>query len=110
MEQVSSVLNLVPGERVQNARFVGKRGYVVTFRQVDPLFTFDLRTPSEPILEGEQKIPGFSNYMHPIGETHLLTVGPAGDDGGLSGEWQAQLFDVSDLKISNRSILCFHQS
>ena len=97
MEQVSSVLNLVPGERVQNARFVGKRGYVVTFRQVDPLFTFDLSTPSEPILEGEQKIPDFSNYMHSLGETHLLTVGPASDD-GLSGEWQAQIFDVSDLK------------
>ena len=61
MEQVRSVLNLAPGERVQSARFVGKRGYVVTFCQVDPLFTFDLSTPNEPILEGELKIPGFSN-------------------------------------------------
>ncbi|MGA1486763.1 MAG: beta-propeller domain-containing protein [bacterium] len=98
LEQVGSVLNLAPGERVQSARFVGDRGYVVTFRQVDPLFAFDLSTPNEPTLEGELKIPGFSNYMHPLGETHLLTVGPAGDDDGLSGEWQAQLFDVSDLK------------
>ena len=98
MEQVGSVLNLAPGERVQSARFMGDRGYVVTFRQVDPLFTFDLSKPNKPILEGELKIPGFSNYIHPLGETHLLTVGPAGDDDGLSGEWQAQLFDVSDLK------------
>ena len=65
---------------------------------MDPLFTFDLSNPNEPILEGELKIPGFSDYMHPLGETYLLTVGQAGDDGGLSGEWQAQLFDVSDLK------------
>ena len=98
--QVGSVLNLAPGERVQSARFVDKRGYVVTFQQVDPLFTFDLSTPSEPILEGELKIPGFSNYMHPLDETHLFTVGPAGDDDGLRGEWQAQFFDVSDLKKS----------
>ena len=98
MEQVGSVLNLAPGERVQSARFEGKRGYVVTFRQVDPLFTFDLSTPNEPILEGELKIPGFSNYMHPLKESHLLTVGRAGDDGSFSGEWQVQLFDVSDLK------------
>ncbi len=97
LEQVGSVLNLAPGERVQSARFVSDRGYLVTFRQVDPLFTFDLSTPAKPTLEGELKIPGFSNYMHPVGETHLLTVGPAGDDDGLSGEWQAQLFDVSDL-------------
>ena len=81
MEQVGSVLNLAPGERIQSARFVGKRGYVVTFRQVDPQFTFELSTPNEPILEGELKIPGFSNYMHPLSETHLLTVGQADDDG-----------------------------
>ena len=102
IEQVGSVLNLAPGERVQSARFVGDRGYVVTFRQVDLLFTFDLSTPNEPILEGELKISGFSNYMHPLGETHLLTVGPAGDDDGLSGDWQAQLFDVLDLKNPER--------
>ena len=95
---MGSVLNLAPGERVQSARFVGKRGYVVTFRQVDPLFAFDLSTPNEPILEGELKIPGFSDYMHPLGETYLLTVGQAGDDDGLSGEWQAQLFDIRSEK------------
>ena len=63
MEQVGSVLNLAPGERVQSARFVGDWGYVVTFRQVDSLFTFDLSSPNKPILEAELKIPGFSNYM-----------------------------------------------
>ena len=61
IEQVGSVLNLAPGERFQSARFVGKQGYVVIFQQVDPLFTFDLSTPNEPILERELKIPGFSN-------------------------------------------------
>ena len=65
---------------------------------MDSLCTFDLSTRDEPILEAELKIFGFSSYMHPIGETHLLNVGPAGDNDGFSGESQSQLFDVSDLK------------
>ena len=88
MEQIGSVLNLAPRERVQSAsadEIRRRSGLCRQFRQVDPLFNFDLSTPNKPILEGEQKISAFSNYMHPLGETHLLTVGPAGDDVGLSG-------------------------
>ena len=95
LKQVGSVLNLAPGESVQSARFIENGRYLVTFREVDPLFTFDLSQPNQPTLSGELKITGFSNYMHPFNEIHLLTVGP-GDD-GLSGEWQIQLFDVEDL-------------
>jgi hypothetical protein len=94
---VGSVLGLAPGERVQSARFLGDRGFVVTFRQVDPLFAFDLSDPRNPELKGELKISGFSSYLHPLDQNHLLTVGPAGDDRGLTGELQVQIFDVTDL-------------
>ncbi|MFP2933409.1 beta-propeller domain-containing protein [Pyxidicoccus sp. 3LG] len=91
--------DLAEGERIFSVRFVGKKGYVVTFRQVDPLFTFDLSDPAHPRKVGELKIPGFSTYIHPVGDTHLLTLGEHRDD---SGNWQSRalklsLFDVSDL-------------
>ena len=63
------------GERVYAVRFVGDTGYVVTFRQVDPLYTVDLANPARPRVLGELKIPGYSAYLHPIGEDLLLGVG-----------------------------------
>ncbi|MCP3105170.1 beta-propeller domain-containing protein [Myxococcus sp. K15C18031901] len=91
--------DLAKGERIFSARFVGDRGYVVTFRQVDPLFTFDLSDPAHPRKVGELKIPGFSTYIHPLGTTHLLTLG---EDRNEDGTWtnralKLSLFDVSDL-------------
>ncbi len=79
------------GESVQSARFVGNRGYVVTFRQTDPLVVLDLKNPAAPTVLGEIEIPGFSQYMHPLDENHLITF-------GVSGSWgvQLQLFDVTD--------------
>lgn len=91
MDVVSSVENYADNERIYSARFVGERGYVVTFRQIDPLFSFDLSDPLHPFIAGELKIPGFSNYMHPVGDTHLLTIGS--DDNQLA----IKLFDVTDL-------------
>jgi hypothetical protein len=87
---------LAPGERVFSARFLGDTGYVVTFRQVDPLFAIDLSNPDEPTVLGELKIPGFSDYMHPLGENHLLTIGrDATEDGRVRG-LALQIFDVTD--------------
>ncbi len=88
---------LAPGERIFSARFVGDRAYVVTFRQVDPLFAIDISQPTNLRVLGELKIPGFSNYMHPLSDNHLLTIGREIDpntnvDLGLS----LQIFDVSD--------------
>jgi hypothetical protein len=80
-------------EQVTSARFVGDKGYVVTFRQVDPLFVFDLADPAKPALLGELTIPGFSEYMHPLDDGHLLTVGQSG-----SGNVALKLFDVTDPK------------
>lgn len=94
---VASVQGFAPGERIQGARFLGERGFVVTFRQIDPLFAFDLRDPLAPRIASELKIPGFSSYLAPLGDDYLLTVGRDGTDEGLSGAVAVQLFDVRDL-------------
>lgn len=94
---LGEVRNLAPGETIYSTRYVGDRAYVVTFRQVDPLFVFDLSNPASPQLTAELKIPGFSEYMHPIGDgTHLFTIGVDGEwDGSTSGV-ALQIFDVTD--------------
>lgn len=88
---VGAVRGLAPGERIFAVRFLEDRGFVVTFRQVDPLFAFDLSDPTNPVLKGETEIPGVSTYLHPIDRDHLLTVGR------VNGNVQLQIFDVSDL-------------
>jgi len=97
LNQVGSVEDYGKDESIHSARFLGDRGYVVTFRQTDPLFAFDLSNPEAPELKGELEIPGFSTYMHPIDENHLLTIGRAGTEDGRIQETQLQLFDVSDM-------------
>ncbi len=98
MGLVGSVKDFAPGERIQGVRFIGDRGYVVTFRQIDPLFAFDLADPAHPSIASQLKIPGFSSYLSPIGDDYLLTVGREGTDGGtLTGRMQISLFDVRDL-------------
>ena len=83
-------------------RFVGDTGYVVTFRQVDPLYTLDLSVPSRPVVRGELKIRGYSAYLHPVGDDLLLGIGQdATDEGQVLGA-QASLFDVSDLRRPRR--------
>jgi hypothetical protein len=89
LKVAGSVRDLAPGERIYSARFMGDKGYLVTFRQVDPLFVLDLANPAAPKVLGELKIPGFSEYMHPLGQDHLLTIG---QDDGLA----LQIFDVSN--------------
>jgi uncharacterized secreted protein with C-terminal beta-propeller domain len=85
------------GERIYAVRFIGDVGYVVTFRQTDPLYTVDLSDPANPRVRGELKIPGYSAYLHPVGDELLLGVGQeATDDGRVQG-LQLSLFDVSDL-------------
>jgi len=83
------------GETIQSVRFLGTRGYVVTFRQTDPLYVIDLRDPRRPKTLGELQVPGFSSYLHPLSETALLGVGQGPDDQGGQG-LQVSLFDVGD--------------
>lgn len=102
LSTVGEVLAFGPEETIFSARFLGDRGYVVTFRQIDPLFTFDLSDPADPKLMGELEITGVSTYIHPLPNNHLLTVGLNGDDTGLDGQIQLQIFDVDDLSTPQR--------
>lgn len=99
LELLGQSRELAAGERIYSARFLGDEGYVVTFRQVDPLFTFDLSDPAHPRQVGELKVPGFSTYIHPLEGGFLLTVGVHQPE---NGGWQERalklsLFDVRDL-------------
>ena len=90
------------GEQVYAVRFLGDEGYVVTFRQVDPLHVLDLSDPTRPRVVGELEIPGYSAYLHPIGPGLLLGVGQDADaDGRISGA-QVSVFDVGDPRNPRR--------
>ncbi len=79
------------GEDVRSVRYVGDTAFVVTFVQTDPLYTIDLSNPAQPRIAGElPDIPGFSTYMHPIDDNHLLTIGYE------NGTNMLQIFDVTD--------------
>jgi len=85
------------GETIKAVRFQGDRGFVVTFRQTDPLYTIDLSNPKEPKTVGELSIPGFSSYLHVVDDNRVLSVGRNADSDGRTQELQFQLFDVSDF-------------
>lgn len=87
---ISRLEGLAPGERIYSARLLKNILYLVTFRQVDPLFAIDLSNPYNPVVLGFLKIPGFSEYLHPIGETLMLGIGLEGSLLKIS------LFDISD--------------
>lgn len=99
LQEVGSIVNIAPGETIQSARFIGERGYLVTFEQIDPLFTLDLRDPTSPQIAGKLKVPGFSTFIVPMGDDHLLTVGQYIPEDGPFFGWGVQLsiFDVSDF-------------
>jgi hypothetical protein len=84
------------GEQIKSARFVGERGYVTTFRQTDPLTVLDLSNVKAPTVLGELHIPGFSEYMHPLDDDHLVTIGRNTDLNGRDIGLLLQIFDVSD--------------
>lgn len=97
LDIVGAVNGFGVDERIFSTRFLGDRGFVVTFRQIDPLFAFDLSDPHDPRLVGELEIPGVSTYIHPLDENHLLTIGFSGDMFGLNPGFQLQIFNVHNL-------------
>jgi uncharacterized secreted protein with C-terminal beta-propeller domain len=99
---VGRVGGLGRGERIYAVRFLGDRGYVVTFRQVDPLYALDLSDPARPALRGELKIPGYSSYLHPVDDATLIGVGQAATTEGRTLGTQVSLFDVSDPAAPRR--------
>lgn len=102
---LGSVTGIAPRETIQSARFIGDKGYVVTFEQTDPLFTLDLSDPTNPRVVGELEVPGFSTFLTPIDEHHLLAVGQYVPAPGSNGAWgvQVSIFDVTDFANPTRS-------
>jgi inhibitor of cysteine peptidase len=84
------VMDMGLTEKIYSVRFIGDKGYVVTFRQIDPFYVLDLSDPRNPQLKGELKIPGYSSYLHPITDDRILGIGKEGSNVKIS------LFDVSD--------------
>lgn len=108
MDKVSEIGDLAKGEKIYSARFYGNTGVIVTFKKVDPLFVFDLSDPEKPVLEGELKIPGYSDYLHFWDEDIVIGLGKdtvaasdeATDGRNLDFAWyqglKLALFDISD--------------
>ena len=97
LDEVGHLDGMGIGEQVQSVRFLDDVAYVVTFRQTDPLYAVSLSDPSNPTLLGQLKIPGFSEYLHPVGDGLLLGVGRQVDpDTGIDEGLKISLFDVSD--------------
>ncbi len=94
LNEVGQVGGLGKGERIYSVRFVGPLAYVVTFRQVDPLYVVDLNDPRRPRVTGELKISGYSAYLHPMADGRLLGIGQDADAAGRTRGLQASLFDV----------------
>lgn len=93
-----------PGEQVYGVRFVGDRGYLVTFRRADPLYVLDLSNPADPKALGELTVAGFSDQLVPLANDLLLGVGRDADDQGVVGGIKLALFDVADpAKPSQRA-------
>lgn len=107
LEKVGAIENIAPGEQIYSVRFMGKRGFLVTFKKVDPFFTLDLENPKNPRLIGKLKIPGYSDYLHPYDENHIIGIGKNTVEASenLSGTtnfaWyqgmKMAIFDVSDF-------------
>ena len=92
LEIVGSLEDLASGEQIYATRFIGDKCYLVTFKQIDPFFVIDLSEPTNPEVLGELKIPGYSTYLHPYDETHIIGIGRDDEKVKIS------LFDVSDLE------------
>jgi inhibitor of cysteine peptidase len=108
LKEEGKIENIAPGERIYSTRFMGDRAYMVTFKNTDPLFVLDLKQPDQPKLLGALKIPGYSNYLHPYDENHIIGFGKDTvevENKNLQGSqsiayyqgMKVALFDVSDV-------------
>jgi uncharacterized secreted protein with C-terminal beta-propeller domain len=101
LDIVGRLENLAPREQIHSARFMGSRCYLVTFRNIDPLFVIDLKDPYNPRVLGELKVTGYSDYLHPYDENHIIGIGKetvaANEDFAWYQGVKISLFDVSDV-------------
>ncbi len=102
LKVVGQIEDMAPGESIYSVRFMGDRAYVVTFKKIDPLFAIDVSDPSNPTILGQLKIPGYSSYLHPYDENHLIGIGKdafPSEEGNFA--WyqglKISLFEVSEL-------------
>lgn len=99
LKQLGKTEDLAPGEKIYSVRFMGDKVYVVTFREVDPFYVIDLQNPKAPKVLGYLKIPGYSNYLHPYDEDHIIGIGmDTIENNGrvVNGGVKLSMFDVSD--------------
>lgn len=80
-----------PNEDLYGVRFIGDRGYLVTFERTDPLYVIDLTDASDPRIAGTLEIPGFSNFLHPVSESVLMGIGQ------IDSLAKIEFFDVADI-------------
>ncbi len=102
LEMAGELEDLAPGERIYSARFMGKKAYLVTFRKIDPLFVIDLNDQENPEVLGKLKIPGYSDYLHPLDENHIIGIGKhtvEAEEGNFAWHQGIKMavFDVSDV-------------
>ncbi|MCM1544312.1 MAG: beta-propeller domain-containing protein [Ruminococcus sp.] len=94
---IGKLEDIAKDERIKSSRFIGDTAYIVTFRNTDPLFAIDLSNPASPKILGEVKLPGFSEYLHPVGNNLLVGVGYSGDENSADmNSVKVSLFDISD--------------
>ena len=94
---IGKVEDLAQGEIIYSARFIGERAYMVTFRQVDPFYVIDLSNPKKPEVLGYLKITGYSSYLHPYDENHIIGLGMEATEEGRVQGLKIALFDVTDV-------------
>jgi len=100
LEEVGKITGFAPDEKIYSVRYVGDKAYVVTFKQTDPLFVIDLSNPTNPQILGELKLPGYSTYLHPYDETHIIGFGYETRENGTqitTDGLKMVMFDISDF-------------
>lgn len=100
LKKIGQLEDLARGERIYSARFMNDRIYMVTFKETDPLFVIDGSNPEKPSVLGELKIPGFSNYLHPLDENHLIGFGHDTKITGGKGAGSQPVITTDGVKIS----------
>ena len=111
MKKIGQTEKLAQGEKMYSSRFLGEKAYLVTYKTIDPLFVIDLKDPTNPQVLGELKIPGYSTYLHPYDDNHIIGIGMQAQEKinrNSSGKvtsttatvtgMKMALFDVSDVK------------
>jgi uncharacterized secreted protein with C-terminal beta-propeller domain len=98
LQTLGATEDLAPGEQLFAVRFLGARAYLVTFRRIDPLFVVDVADPAHPQVLGQVDMPGFSEYLHPLDDGHLITIGVGANEPGtpVGVGVVLRLFDVRD--------------